>query len=107
MQPITSELFGNAEGMHATASEVSVTQFAFPDAIKQAEVDPEIAPTATFTDAANYRLTFPDGRIGSNPTLASPEAGARLVEAAASDLTAEHLKWIQSPQKADGFALLS
>ncbi len=94
VQPITSELFGDAEGMHATASEVSVTQFAFPDAIKRVEVDPEIAPTGAFTDAVSYRLTFPDGRIGSNPTLASPEAGARLVEAAAADLAGDHLEWI-------------
>lgn len=102
VQPITKELFGDAEGMHATASEVSVTQFAFPDAIKRVDIDPEIAPTGEFTDAVSYRLTFPDGRIGSNPTLASPEAGARLVEAAASDLAAEHLKWIQASHSSDG-----
>ncbi|OBX17979.1 amidase [Erythrobacter sp. QSSC1-22B] len=94
VQTITSELFGDAEGMHATASEVSVTQFAFPNAIKRVDLDPEIAPTGVFTDAVSYCLAFPDGRIGSNPTLASPEAGARLVEAAASDLAVDHLKWI-------------
>lgn len=92
--PISRELYGRAEGLHATPSEVSVTQFAFPEAIKRAEMHPEIAPTRGFTDAADYRRAFPDGRIGSNPALASPEAGARLVEAAASDLAAEHLAWI-------------
>lgn len=92
--PISRELYGDAEGMHATASEVSVTQFAFPDAIKRAEMHPEVAPTGGFTDAADFRRAFPDGRIGSNPALASPEAGERLVEAASSDLAAEHLAWI-------------
>jgi creatinine amidohydrolase len=91
---ISRELYGQAEGHHATPSEVAVTQFAFPDHIKHAEMRPEIAPVAGFTDAADYRRNFPDGRIGSNPALASPQAGARLVEAAASALAAEHLKWI-------------
>jgi creatinine amidohydrolase len=95
--PISRELYGGAEGMHATPSEVSVTQFAFPDHIKRAEMHPEVAPTSGFTDAADYRRAFPDGRIGSNPALASPEAGGRLVEAAASDLAAEHLAWIGRP----------
>ena len=40
----------------------------------------------TFTDAADYRRNFPDGRIGSNPDLASVEAGQRLWDAAVSDL---------------------
>jgi creatinine amidohydrolase len=92
--PISKELYGQAEGHHATPSEVAVTQFAFPDHIKHAEMRPEIAPVAGFTDAVDYRRNFPDGRIGSNPALASPKAGARLVEAAASDLAAEHLRWI-------------
>ncbi|MFN3943853.1 MAG: creatininase family protein [Allosphingosinicella sp.] len=92
--PISKELYGDAEGSHATPSEVSVTQFAFPDHIKSAAMRPDVAPTASFTDAADYRRNFPDGRIGSNPALASPEAGARLVEAAAGDLAAEHLSWI-------------
>ena len=92
--PISRELYGDAEGLHATPSEVSVTQFAFPEAIKRADMHPAVAPTRGFTDAADYRRAFADGRIGSNPALASPEAGARLVEAAASDLAAEHLAWI-------------
>jgi len=45
-----------------------------------------VAPRGTFTDAADYRRNFPDGRIGSNPDLASIEAGQRLWDAAVSDL---------------------
>jgi creatinine amidohydrolase len=53
-----------------------VTQFSYPDAIKSAPLDPPIAPQGEYTDAADYRRTFPDGRIGSNPGLANPERAA-------------------------------
>src|ERR1700730_9446048 len=48
-------LFGAAEGSHATPSEVALTQFAHPEAIKSAVLDPPIAPRGGFTDAADYR----------------------------------------------------
>src|SRR5262249_1719898 len=76
------ENYGDGEGSHATASEVAVTQFAYPNAIKSVALDPPVAPRGDFADAADYRRKFPDGRIGSNPALATPEAGCRLVEAA-------------------------
>ena len=41
------------------------------------KLEPEIAPRGDFTDAADYRRNFPDGRIGSNPGLATVEAGRR------------------------------
>ena len=49
-----------------------------------------------FADAADYRRNFPDGRIGSNPALASPEAGRRLYEAAVAALTKDYLDWVAS-----------
>jgi creatinine amidohydrolase len=58
-------------------------------------LDPEIAPTGGFTDAADYRRRFPDGRIGSNPGLASVEAGQRILEAAISGMAAEYESWIK------------
>jgi len=50
------------------------------------KMEPKVAPRGTFTDAADYRRNFPDGRIGSNPDLASVEAGQRLWDAAVADL---------------------
>jgi creatinine amidohydrolase len=88
------ELYGAAEGSHATPAEVAITQAAFPDRIKQAEMHPEIAPDGSFSDAADYRRRFPDGRIGSNPALATPEAGTRLIEATAAAFAEDHLRWI-------------
>ena len=86
---LSKELFPVGEGMHATASEVSVTYYAHPSAIKSVEMSPKIAPVGSFTDAADYRRNFPDGRIGSDPTQATPEKGQRLVEVAKRALIAE------------------
>ena len=57
------------------------TQYAYPDHIKTAQLTPEIAPNGGFTDARDYRGRFPDGRIGSNPALATPEDGEVLAKA--------------------------
>src|SRR5919106_486111 len=46
------ELFGDHDGSHATASEISLTQYACPESIKQATMSPPLAPPSSgFTDA--------------------------------------------------------
>jgi creatinine amidohydrolase len=57
-------------------------------------MDPPVAPTGGFTDADNYRRNFPDGRIGSNPGLASAEAGGRFLAASVEYLAADFRAWI-------------
>jgi creatinine amidohydrolase len=94
VQALAKELYGEAEGAHATPSEVALTQFAYPDAIKSAKLDPPIAPRGEFADAADYRRKFPDGRIGSNPGLATPEAGRRLYEAAVTAIAKDYQNWV-------------
>jgi creatinine amidohydrolase len=75
--------YGIAEGQHATASEVSVTQYLHPDHIKHAVLDPPVAPDSShFYDARDFRRRFPDGRMGSNPGLSTPEHGRLFHEAA-------------------------
>jgi creatinine amidohydrolase len=91
---LAKELYGDAEGSHATPSEVAVTQFAYPEAIKSAPLDPPVAPRGDFADAADYRRKFPDGRIGSNPALATPEAGRRLYDAAVAAIAKDYLGWV-------------
>jgi creatinine amidohydrolase len=93
---LAKELYGDAEGSHATPSEVAVTQFAYPNAIKSVALDPPVAPRGDFADAADYRRKFPDGRIGSNPALATPEAGRRLVEAAVAATAKDYQNWVTS-----------
>lgn len=84
---LTEKLYGDANGSHATAAEVSVSQAYHPEAIKHAQMSPKVAPRSCgFYDSADYRRRFPDGRIGSDPSLSTPEHGARLYEAAVEDM---------------------
>ncbi len=43
--------------------------------------------TGRFHGPADYRRRFPDGRIGSNPGLATPEKGQRFFETSVAELT--------------------
>lgn len=92
---LAETLYPGVNGGHATASEVSLAQFYQPDAIKQAQMTPHVAPTAPqFFAAADYRARFPDGRIGSAPSLSSPEHGKLLYEAAVADMTEAYQAFI-------------
>jgi creatinine amidohydrolase/Fe(II)-dependent formamide hydrolase-like protein len=86
---ICRQLFPVGEGSHATPSEVSVTYFAFPESQKQVEMSPKIAPNGPIYDAEDYRRRFPDGRIGSDPSQASVEAGEKIVSAAVKSMISE------------------
>lgn len=88
------EHYGASHGSHATPSEVAVTYYAYPDAIKSAEMNPKIAPGGRFTDAEDYRAKFPDGRIGSDPSLADPKDGATLVALSAAGLVEDYRKFL-------------
>jgi creatinine amidohydrolase len=90
---LSRELYGSSEGSHATPSEVSMTWHLFPEAARPMRLDPEIAPSGDFADAADYRRRFPDGRIGSNPGLATGEAGKRLLDLAVAGLAADYRRW--------------
>ena len=83
---LCNRLFPTGHGMHATPSEIAVTQAAYPDRIKTADYSPKIAPSGPIRDALDYRARFPDGRIGSDPAQASPEHGRTIIEAAVSAL---------------------
>lgn len=93
------EWYGEAEGMHATPSEVAITQHAYPDSARHAATSPPEKLTPAFIrdhggdnhwDAATHRARFPDGRVGSDSSLATPAAGRKLVEAAVADAAADY-----------------
>src|SRR3569623_609810 len=86
---VCRQLFPVGEGSHATPSEVSVTWFGYPQAVKHVTMSPRIAPTGPILDADDYRRRFPDGRIGSDPAQASIEAGEKIVTAAVKGVVAE------------------
>ncbi len=93
---LAAELYGNANGGHATAAEVSLAQFYQPEHIKHAQMSPKIAPSGMpFFEAAHYRNTYADGRIGSDPSLSTPEHGARLYEAALDDMAEQYRAFLE------------
>jgi creatinine amidohydrolase len=94
MSKLCKELYPKGHGSHATPSEVSVSYYAYPEAVKRIEMAPRIAPEGPIRGADDYRRRFPDGRIGSDPSQASIEHGRRLVDLAADALAADFQKFV-------------
>lgn len=93
--------YGSWEGMHATPSEVAITQALHRVVPPGAAAEPPEALSAEYIAAHAgdrhgppdaHRTRFPDGRVGSHSALARPEHGDALLRAAidavAADLTA-------------------
>ncbi|HYL24251.1 MAG TPA: creatininase family protein [Burkholderiales bacterium] len=98
------ELFGDWEGMHATPSEVAITQALYPALVGPGPQQPPPKLSTQFLrdhagddhyDAATHRRHFPDGRVGSHPALASAEHGARLLEAAVVDAVTDYRTFLE------------
>ena len=93
---LAKELYGNQEGSHATPSEVAVTQYVYPEAIKQAPLSTEVATGHKIYGAANFREHYPDGRMGSNPALATPEHGKQFYDLAVKELSNDYLEFVNA-----------
>jgi creatinine amidohydrolase len=89
VQKLAYQQFPTGHGSHATPSEIAVTQWAYPDAIKAANYAPQVAPTGPIREAADFRARYPDGRMGSDPGQATPEKGGELVSLCVKELIAE------------------
>lgn len=88
---LRQDWYGAWEGMHATPSEVAITQ-----ATHRIVPDPGLEPPCQLTPEYmkahagdkhgppdQHRADFPDGRVGSHSSLARPEQGAELLRVAA------------------------
>ncbi|NMG08742.1 creatininase family protein [Brasilonema sp. UFV-L1] len=93
---LVKELYGDQEGSHATPSEVAVTQFVYPEAIKQAPLSQEVGTGHRIYGAADFRQKYPDGRMGSNPALATPEHGKQFYELAVKELSNGYLEFLSA-----------
>ena len=89
-------LYGDREGVHATPSEIAVTQHLLPGSIKRAEIPGPIPTAQSFSGAADYRAKFPDGRVGSDPALATPEDGAQILAASIEDVIEDYTTFLAS-----------
>lgn len=93
---LAKSLYGDQEGSHATPSEVALTQYIYPEAIKQAELSQDVSNDHRIYGAADFRRRYPDGRMGSNPALARPEHGQQLYERAVKELTNTYLEFLNA-----------
>ncbi len=89
---LRQELYGAWEGMHATPSEIAITQALVGVLPANGAENPPAALSADYINAHKgdkhgppdeHRAMFPDGRVGSHSALARPEHGERLLELAA------------------------
>lgn len=92
---LAKELYGEEEGSHATPSEVAVTQYVYPEAIKKVELSPEVARGHKIYGAKDFRSRYVDGRMGSNPNLATPEHGKQFYDVAVEELSKGYLEFIK------------
>ena len=86
------DLYGDWEGMHATPSEVAITQSLLGSLPANQAAEPPERLSAAYLRAhkgdrhgppAEHRAAFPDGRVGSHSALATPADGQRLLDVAA------------------------
>lgn len=91
---LAKELYGDQEGSHATPSEVALTQYVYPQAIKQAPLSEKVASGYPIYSAEDFRYRYPDGRMGSNPALATPEHGKQFYELAVKALSNRYLEFM-------------
>ncbi|MFW5926810.1 MAG: creatininase family protein [Wenzhouxiangella sp.] len=91
--------YGDGEGSHATPAEIALTWHAYPEAERRDALDPVRAPNGPIRDATDYRRHFPDGRIGSEPHLASAEDGREFYQAGLADAMEDFRQFAQSVDK--------
>ncbi len=97
VRSLCQNIYPKGEGMHATASEVAVTYAAYPDQVRHVEMTPRIAPVGAFGDSEQYRAAFADGRIGSDPSQATPEDGEKIIAAASAALAEDFKSFAERP----------
>ena len=93
------ELYGEWEGMHATPSEIAITQSEFRcPPIPVVALNPPRKLTQNYIishsgdrhgPAYEHKQDFPDGRVGSHSVLAKPEHGTMLLNLAVQAVAEE------------------
>ena len=96
---LRQEFYGDWEGIHATPSEVAITQALYrvvppgDASVPPRRLSPEfIAELAGDRHGPpdEHRRDFPDGRVGSHSALASPDHGRRLIETASVAVASDY-----------------
>jgi creatinine amidohydrolase len=85
---IIEEELGPGEGSHATPSEVSMLMYLEPELVGDLSAHEKSEPgLITWHPApSDMEQYYPQGPVGADPDLASPELGKRLFDAAVADV---------------------
>ena len=100
---LRDQFYGDWEGMHATPSEISITQNTHR-IVRIDDLGPpeKLSPDYIAAHAGDkhgppdeHRKSFPDGRVGSHSGLAKVEHGEKLLNAAARAVAEDYLSFVQ------------
>ncbi len=71
-----------------------MTQYIYPDAIKEAPLSVEVPAGYPIYSAVDFRQHYPDGRMGSNPALATPRDGKLFYDLSVKELSSNYLEFL-------------
>lgn len=94
---LAGELFGDREGHHASPSEVSLAARAYPEHLHRGDFPPELPPSTGVYGPADYRRRYPDGRIASDPSLATVAHGETIHQAVVAELADLYRRFVAEP----------
>lgn len=101
---LRDELFGEREGMHATPSEISITQHTTRVAESDTSIDFSPLDLTTRKEMAGdkhapasiHKKEYPDGQVGADSILATPEHGKGLLQATAQAVADDYSTFVSN-----------
>ena len=105
VKQLRESFYSSWEGMHATPSEVAITQAHYriinspltrnpPEKLSKEYI---LAHSGDKHEAPEkHRASFPDGRVGSHSALAKPEHGVALTDAAVLEIKQDYLDFLKT-----------
>ena len=102
---LRQKLYGDWEGMHATPSEIAITQTIYRIVPPGSALSPPTKLSLNYIKDHSgdchgppneHRKQFPDGRVGSHSALATPKDGQILIDMAVGALATDYIEFINS-----------
>ena len=96
---VLMEMFGAREGHHATPGELSIVRRFYPRAVPELPAMDRFEPVPQIVawSPQDFRQRYPDGTVGSDPSLSSGTAGDRIFAAASRGLVEVHRRLVEDP----------
>jgi len=99
VRSLVLEMFGPAEGHHATPGELSIVRRFYPRAV--IDIPPmdrfEPVPDPVTWTAADFRQRYPDGRSGQRPRAVQRRGGRSDLRRGLAGLVEVHRRLVEDP----------